>query len=203
MGSNNDRRQAWLALKAQSGDREALGALLEGCQEGLYRCVESVVGPDAAGDVLQDVLIRICRKLHHLRDPMAFRAWSFRLAARAAIRHARRTRKAGGARTRSRGTRSGSGAPSDGGRPVPAGAPSACLRHGAAGESSGPHASLRGGPLTSRVWRCPRAAGRDGEVPRGVRPRSPQKPNEGEHVMSENPGLDARREGGARRGRTQ
>jgi RNA polymerase sigma-70 factor (ECF subfamily) len=42
--------------------------------------------------VLQDVLLAICRGLGRLSDPRLFRAWSFRIATRAALRATRRER---------------------------------------------------------------------------------------------------------------
>jgi RNA polymerase sigma-70 factor (ECF subfamily) len=48
---------------------------------------------EAAGDVLQDVLLTICRKLPELRDPRWLRAWAYRIATRAAVRRARRERR--------------------------------------------------------------------------------------------------------------
>jgi DNA-directed RNA polymerase specialized sigma24 family protein len=52
-------------LRAQSGDAEALDALLGGVQEPLYRYIFRLVGdPHLARDVLQDVFVLIIRKLY-------------------------------------------------------------------------------------------------------------------------------------------
>jgi RNA polymerase sigma-70 factor (ECF subfamily) len=45
-----------------------------------------------AEDVLQEVFIRIYRKLRWLREPQAFRAWSYQIATREAFRYLKRER---------------------------------------------------------------------------------------------------------------
>jgi DNA-directed RNA polymerase specialized sigma24 family protein len=60
--------------RAQCGDREALESLLRGTYPWLGRYLNSVVGPDDADDVLQDVLILVCRRLGSLRSPHLFHA---------------------------------------------------------------------------------------------------------------------------------
>ncbi len=88
------RRERWLVLRAQSGDRRALGQLLEGVQAPLFRYVRSLVGERAlAQDVLQDVLWIVCRKLGTLREPDLFRAWAYRVASREAFRQLKRQRR--------------------------------------------------------------------------------------------------------------
>jgi RNA polymerase sigma-70 factor, ECF subfamily len=79
-----------LIARAQSGDLGALDELLRLVQEPLYRHVLAIVpDPDVARDVLQDSLFTISRKLKTLRDPGWFRAWSYRIATREAIRTSR------------------------------------------------------------------------------------------------------------------
>ena len=93
--SDDDARRASSrrVVAAQLGDRVALDALLREIQEPLFRHVSFLLGAeDAAEDALQEILLTISRKLGSLRDPRWFRAWSFRLATRLAIRHARRRR---------------------------------------------------------------------------------------------------------------
>ena len=86
-------REAWLVLRAQSGDREALDTLLAGAQRSLQRFVLGVVGDrSAADDVLQETLVRIYRKLPWLEDPVLFRPWAFRIASREAFRFLERRR---------------------------------------------------------------------------------------------------------------
>ncbi|HEX6748939.1 MAG TPA: RNA polymerase sigma factor [Longimicrobium sp.] len=89
-----DTRESFQVLRAQAGDRAAFEALLAGVQAPLHGFVTSVVGDRAlADDVLQEVFVRIWRKLRWLREPALFRPWAFRIAARAAMRHARRERR--------------------------------------------------------------------------------------------------------------
>jgi len=88
------KRQAWLVLKAQSGDHTALDQLLKGIQAQLFACIRGITTEDAlAEDVLQDVFVTICTKLGHLRDPTAFGAWSLRIATREALRRVTRKRR--------------------------------------------------------------------------------------------------------------
>jgi RNA polymerase sigma-70 factor, ECF subfamily len=87
-------RESWWVLRAQSGDQEALNELLKAVQEPLYRYIASLVRePDLAEDILQEVFIRIYRKLRWLREPMMFRAWAYRIASREAFRHLHRERR--------------------------------------------------------------------------------------------------------------
>jgi hypothetical protein len=56
--------EAWLVLRAQSGDREALETLLETVQRPLHQYVVQLIGNRAsADDVLQETLVRMYRKL--------------------------------------------------------------------------------------------------------------------------------------------
>ncbi|HEX8845214.1 MAG TPA: RNA polymerase sigma factor [Pyrinomonadaceae bacterium] len=74
-------------LRAQSGDREALNNLLEFVQEPLYRYILRLTGDaSVAEDILQEVFIRIYRKLRWLKEPDLFRPWVFRIASREAFR---------------------------------------------------------------------------------------------------------------------
>jgi RNA polymerase sigma-70 factor (ECF subfamily) len=79
--------EAWLVLRAQSGDRAALEALLGGVQPALHRYLLGMIGDRAsADDVLQETLFRIYRKLPWLDDPALFRPWAYRIASREALR---------------------------------------------------------------------------------------------------------------------
>lgn len=90
----DSRREAWLVLRVQSGDLAALDALLAATQRWLHPfLVRLVADADVADDTLQEVLLRIHRKLCYLRDARAYRAWVYRLAAREAIRNARSQRR--------------------------------------------------------------------------------------------------------------
>lgn len=87
-------REGFLVLRAQSGDRAALDALLASVQEPLYRYVLSLVRERAlAEDALQETFVRVYRKLGWLREPGLFRPWAYRIATREAFRHLKRERR--------------------------------------------------------------------------------------------------------------
>src|ERR687890_2917084 len=87
-------REAFLVLRAQTGDRGALDALLASVQEPLYRYVLSLVGErHLAEDALQETFVRVYRKLGWLREPGLFRAWAYRIATREAFRQMKRERR--------------------------------------------------------------------------------------------------------------
>ena len=84
----------WWVLRAQSGDQEALNELLKTVQEPLYRYIFSLVSEQhLAENILQEVFIRIYRKLSWLRDPQVFRAWAYQIATRETFRHLKRERR--------------------------------------------------------------------------------------------------------------
>ncbi len=92
-GKAASEKQIWWVLQAQSGSREALDELFKSVQEPLFRYIVTVVTDrHLAEDVLQEVFIRIYRKLRWLREPQAFRAWSYQIATREAFRHLKRER---------------------------------------------------------------------------------------------------------------
>jgi RNA polymerase sigma-70 factor (ECF subfamily) len=87
-------REAFLVLRAQSGDREALDALLASVQEPLYRYLLSLVRErHLAEEALQETFVRVYRKLGWLREPGLFRAWAYRIATREAFRQLKRERR--------------------------------------------------------------------------------------------------------------
>ncbi|MET0647369.1 MAG: RNA polymerase sigma factor [Pyrinomonadaceae bacterium] len=87
-------REAFLVLRAQSGDREALDALLASVQEPLYRYLLSLMRErHLAEDALQETFVRVYRKLGWLREPGLFRAWAYRIATREAFRQMKRERR--------------------------------------------------------------------------------------------------------------
>jgi len=88
----SSKQEAQWALRAQSGDREALELLLRGVLPALRRYVGGLAGPERSDDVLQDVLLTVCRKLVWLREPLAFRAWAYRIASRAVFRQLKKER---------------------------------------------------------------------------------------------------------------
>jgi RNA polymerase sigma-70 factor, ECF subfamily len=87
-------RESWWVLQAQSGSHEALNELFRSVQEPLFRYIVSLVrDPQLAEDILQEVFIRIYRKLRWLREPEAFRAWTYQIASREAFRYLNRERR--------------------------------------------------------------------------------------------------------------
>lgn len=92
-GKAASEKQIWWVLQAQSGSREALDELFKSIQEPLFRYIVTVVNDrHLAEDVLQEVFIRIYRKMRWLREPQAFRAWSYQIATREAFRYLKRER---------------------------------------------------------------------------------------------------------------
>ncbi len=92
-GKTASEQEIWWVLQAQSGSREALNELFRSVQEPLFRYLVSVVNErQLAEDILQEVFIRIYRKLRWLREPEAFRAWCYQIATREAFRFLKRER---------------------------------------------------------------------------------------------------------------
>lgn len=88
------QRESWWVLQAQSGSHEALNELFRSVQQPLFRYVVSLVKDrHLAEDILQEVFIRIYRKLRWLRDPEAFRAWTYQIASREAFRYLKREQR--------------------------------------------------------------------------------------------------------------
>lgn len=84
---------AQLVLRAQCDDREALESLLRITQDRLFSYISGLVGRQRADDVLQDVLLQICKRVKQLRDPELFRPWTYRIASRAALSSLKRERR--------------------------------------------------------------------------------------------------------------
>jgi RNA polymerase sigma-70 factor, ECF subfamily len=86
-------RESWWVLQAQSGSHEALNELFKIVQDPLFRYIVSLVRDQhLAEDILQEVFIRIYRKLRWLQEPAAFRAWTYQIASREAFRYLKRER---------------------------------------------------------------------------------------------------------------
>ena len=93
-GKATSEQENWWVLQAQSGSREALNELFKSVQEPLFRYIVSLVNEkQLAEDILQEVFIRIYRKLRWLREPQAFRAWCYQIATREAFRYLKRERR--------------------------------------------------------------------------------------------------------------
>jgi RNA polymerase sigma-70 factor (ECF subfamily) len=87
-------RESWWVLQAQSGSHEALNELFKSVQDPLFRYIVSLVRDQhLAEDILQEVFIRIYRKLRWLQEPGAFRAWTYQIASREAFRYLKRERR--------------------------------------------------------------------------------------------------------------
>jgi len=88
------QRESWWVLQAQSGSHEALNELFRSVQEPLFRYIVSLVRDQhLAEDILQEVFMRVYRKLRWLREPEAFRAWTYQIASREAFRYLKRERR--------------------------------------------------------------------------------------------------------------
>ena len=91
MADEASQRESWWVLQAQSGSHEALNELFKSVQEPLFRYIVSLVRDEhQAEDILQEVFIRIYRKLRWLREPQAFRAWTYQIASRESFRYLNR-----------------------------------------------------------------------------------------------------------------
>jgi RNA polymerase sigma-70 factor (ECF subfamily) len=83
--------EVFWVLRAQSGSSEALDHIFKLLQEPLFRYLRSVVRDGSqAEDVLQEVFLRIYRKLKWLREPRALRPWAYQIATREAFRYLKR-----------------------------------------------------------------------------------------------------------------
>ena len=83
--------EIFCVLRAQSGSQEALNELFQLLQEPLFRYLKNLVREEfKAEDILQEVFIRIYRKLRWLKEPRALRSWAFQIATREAFRYLKR-----------------------------------------------------------------------------------------------------------------
>ena len=85
--------EALWVLRAQSGDREALELLVRAVEPMVRRCLMRLVRPATVDDVVQNVLVTVCRKLSSLNEPEFFRTWVYRLATRAAFGFLRKEKR--------------------------------------------------------------------------------------------------------------
>lgn len=76
-------------VRAQAGDREAFGELIEMFQSRVYGIVMQRLRNTAEADeVTQEVFLRAFRKLDQLKEPAAFAGWLCQIAARLSINRA-------------------------------------------------------------------------------------------------------------------
>jgi RNA polymerase sigma-70 factor (ECF subfamily) len=88
------QNESTLVYSAQRGDKEAMQLLLTRNWTWLKGLVYSIVSQaDQIDDVLQDICIRVIRKIDTLREPERFRPWLAVLARREALRFRQRRAK--------------------------------------------------------------------------------------------------------------
>lgn len=83
--ATSDVRERLLVLRCQAGDEDAFLALHDRNEASVRRYVISLLGPDLADDVVQDVWWTVFRKIRGLTNPAGFRTWVFRIARHLAI----------------------------------------------------------------------------------------------------------------------
>ncbi|MFO0958678.1 MAG: sigma-70 family RNA polymerase sigma factor [Isosphaeraceae bacterium] len=82
---------ALLVERAQLGDREAFGQLVEQFQRTVYSdCMGRLGNPSEAAELTQDVFLHVLRRIHQLREPERFAGWIRQVAVRMAINRATR-----------------------------------------------------------------------------------------------------------------
>jgi RNA polymerase sigma-70 factor (ECF subfamily) len=86
-----DDDDSGLIVRARSGDRDALDALLRRHHDRLRAVCRRVAGSDAdAADALQNTLIAIVRGIHAFDGRSRFTTWSYRIAVNASLDEVRR-----------------------------------------------------------------------------------------------------------------
>jgi RNA polymerase sigma-70 factor (ECF subfamily) len=86
-------QESLLVARAQAGDSGAFEDLFLAVHKPLLRYVSGLVGCEHAEDVLQETFLQIHRKIRWLQEPLAFRAWSYRIATRLSFAHLKRERR--------------------------------------------------------------------------------------------------------------
>jgi RNA polymerase sigma-70 factor, ECF subfamily len=82
---------AILVRRAQAGDREAFGALVEQFQRTVHAiCLRRLGNPSEALEMTQEVFLHVLRRLDQLREPERFAGWLRQVAVRMAINRATR-----------------------------------------------------------------------------------------------------------------
>lgn len=80
-----------LVRRAQAGDREAFGELIERFQGSVLAVARRRHrDPDEASELAQEVFLHAMRKLHQLREPACFGSWLKQIAVRVSINRATR-----------------------------------------------------------------------------------------------------------------
>ncbi|MFK7865289.1 MAG: RNA polymerase sigma factor [Pseudohongiellaceae bacterium] len=82
----------WLVIRSQQGEKQALEELLTyWSKRYLLYAINRLRDREAAKDVTQECLISIGRNIGKLKDPSAYRTWSFRILERRCIDWQRKT----------------------------------------------------------------------------------------------------------------
>jgi RNA polymerase sigma-70 factor (ECF subfamily) len=82
-------------IRAQRGDRQAFGALVEAFGDRLHAVSQGILRDTSqAEDASQQALLQIWRDLPQLRDPGRFMPWAYRLTVRVCYAEAKRARHA-------------------------------------------------------------------------------------------------------------
>lgn len=83
--------EAAIVARARAGDRDALGALIDGYQGAVRRVTRAVLHDvDEADDAAQDAFLSVLTKLEQYDPQRPFRPWLMRIAANVAIDRKRR-----------------------------------------------------------------------------------------------------------------
>jgi RNA polymerase sigma-70 factor (ECF subfamily) len=91
VGTTNWAEVAALVRRAQAGDREAFGRLVEQFQRTVYAiCLRRLGNPSEAIEMTQEVFLHVMRRLDQLREPERFAGWLRQVAVRMAINRATR-----------------------------------------------------------------------------------------------------------------
>lgn len=81
--NSTNKRESFLVLRCQTGDREAFDELLRSMQDRLWRYISNLArDADLADDITQEVFLIIYRKIGWLDDPALFWPWVYRIATR-------------------------------------------------------------------------------------------------------------------------
>lgn len=80
-----------LVVRAQGGDREAFGELVEQFERTVHAiCLRRLGNPSEALELTQEVFLHVMKRLDQLREPERFAGWLRQVAARMAINRATR-----------------------------------------------------------------------------------------------------------------
>lgn len=82
-----------LVARTRDGDERAFAALVERCHPVVFRWAVALSGDrDEAEDIVQEVFVRVHRKLSSYRGDGSFDAWLYRITRRVALRISRASR---------------------------------------------------------------------------------------------------------------